>query len=180
MSVPVSGFQWDHGNWPKCGKHGVSREEVESLFTSGGCAVYPALDRGTGEERFLAIGPGRQTRWLLVVFTLRETGGDSLIRPISAAICTGRKSSTMSSRKTLKPLPRLKSDAEAERFVDTADLSDYDLSGFGPARFEFEKKSAQVNLRMPEGLLKAVKERAKKRGIPYQRFIRKALERALR
>jgi predicted DNA binding CopG/RHH family protein len=33
---------------------------------------------------------------------------------------------------------------------------------------------------MPEGLLKAVKERAKQRGIPYQRFIRETLERALR
>jgi predicted DNA binding CopG/RHH family protein len=86
----------------------------------------------------------------------------------------------MSSRKTLKRLPRLKSDAEAERFVDTADLTQYDLSGFRPAQFEFEKKTAQVNLRMPEGLLRAVKERARKRGIPYQRFIRETLERALR
>ena len=45
-------------------------------------------------------------------------------------------------------------------------------------RFEFEPKSAQVNLRMPEGLVKAIKERAKSRGIPYQRFIREALEKA--
>jgi predicted DNA binding CopG/RHH family protein len=86
----------------------------------------------------------------------------------------------MRSRKTLKPLPRLKSDDEAERFVDTADLSEYDLSGFRPAQFEFERKSAQVNLRMPEGLLKALKDRARKRGIPYQRLIRETLERALR
>ena len=85
----------------------------------------------------------------------------------------------MSSRKTLKPLPRLKSDKAAEQFIDAADLRDYDLSGFKPAHFEFERKSAQVNLRMPEGLLKAVKERARKRGIPYQRFIRETLERAL-
>jgi predicted DNA binding CopG/RHH family protein len=86
----------------------------------------------------------------------------------------------MSSKKALKPLPRLKSDEEAERFVDTADLTEYDLSGFKRMHFEFEPKSAQVNLRMPESLLKAVKARAKKRGIPYQRFIRETLERALR
>ena len=85
----------------------------------------------------------------------------------------------MSSKRTLKPLPRLKSDTEAERFVDAADLGDYDMSGFSPAHFEFERKDTQVNLRMPEGLLKALKERAKKRGIPYQRFIRETLERAL-
>jgi predicted DNA binding CopG/RHH family protein len=86
----------------------------------------------------------------------------------------------MSNRKKLKPLPRLESDAEAERFVESADLAQFDLSGFRPAHFEFEKKTAQVNLRMPEGLLQAVKERARKRGIPYQRFIRETLERALR
>lgn len=86
----------------------------------------------------------------------------------------------MSGKKSLKPLPRLESDEEAERFVDTADLSQYDLSGFAPTRFEFEKKTAQVNLRMPESMLKALKDRARRRGIPYQRFIREALERALR
>jgi predicted DNA binding CopG/RHH family protein len=32
---------------------------------------------------------------------------------------------------------------------------------------------------MPEGLVKAIKDRAKARGIPYQRFIREALEKAL-
>jgi len=58
-------------------------------------------------------------------------------------------------------------------------LSEYDLSKGRPVRFEFERKTAQVNLRMPEGLLESVKRRAKRRGIPYQRFIREKLERAL-
>ena len=47
-------------------------------------------------------------------------------------------------------------------------------------RFELEKKTKQVNLRMPEGLLKAVKLRARQRNIPYQRLIREAIEDALR
>lgn len=85
----------------------------------------------------------------------------------------------MSSKRGHKPLPRLMSDEEAERFVESADLTEYDLSGFVPARFEFARKNVQVNLRMPEGLLTAVKERAAKRGIPYQRFIRESLEWAL-
>ena len=50
----------------------------------------------------------------------------------------------MSDNDKRKPLPRLKTDEEAERFVAEADLSEYDLSGFKPARFEFEKKSARV------------------------------------
>jgi len=53
------------------------------------------------------------------------------------------------------------------------------LSGFTPTRFEFERKSARVNMRVPAALLGAVKARARARGIPYQRFIREALERAL-
>ena len=78
-----------------------------------------------------------------------------------------------------KKIPTFKSDAEAERFVATADLSKYDLSGLKPVRFEFEKKSAQLNMRVPQGLLDAVKQRAAVRGIPYTRFIREAVESAL-
>ena len=83
------------------------------------------------------------------------------------------------SKDDLKKLPPLLSDEEAERFVETADLSEYDLSGFKPMRFEFEKKAARVNMRLPGPLLEAIKERAQARGIPYQRFIREALEHEL-
>jgi predicted DNA binding CopG/RHH family protein len=82
-------------------------------------------------------------------------------------------------KKKLKPLPVLKTDEEAEQFIGTADLSEYDLSGFKPAKFEFEKKDARVNMRLPETLLAALKDKAKQRGIPYQRFIREALEQAI-
>ena len=78
-----------------------------------------------------------------------------------------------------KKIPTFKTDREAERFIDTADLSAYDLAGAEPVRFEFEKKDARVNMRLPQPLLDALKERAKQRGIPYQRFIREALERAV-
>ncbi len=79
-----------------------------------------------------------------------------------------------------KPFPVFQTDEEAERFVDEADLSEYDFSGFKPMRFEMEKKTRQVNLRVPEGLLDALKLRAKQRNIPYQRLIREAIEDALR
>ena len=52
-----------------------------------------------------------------------------------------------------KPMPPLRSDAEAERFVKTADLSEYDLSGFKPMRFEIEPKAAALNMRLPTALL---------------------------
>jgi predicted DNA binding CopG/RHH family protein len=78
-----------------------------------------------------------------------------------------------------KKLPRLRSDKAAETFVARADLTQYDLSGFQPAGFEFEKKAARINMRIPRPLLDAVKQHAGRRGIPYQRFIREALERAI-
>lgn len=78
-----------------------------------------------------------------------------------------------------KKIPTFRTDEEAEEFVDTADLSEYDLSGAVPVRFEFEKKAARVSMRLPASLLAAVKERAAERGVPYQRFIREVLERAV-
>ncbi len=35
-----------------------------------------------------------------------------------------------------KPMPSLRNDAEAERFVAKEDLTQYDLSGFEPMRFK--------------------------------------------
>ncbi len=80
----------------------------------------------------------------------------------------------------LKKLPALLTDEAAERFIDTADLSEYDLSGFRPMRFEFAPKDERVNMRLPRELLAAVKAQAKLRGLPYQRYMREALERAVR
>jgi predicted DNA binding CopG/RHH family protein len=79
----------------------------------------------------------------------------------------------------LKQFPVFQSDEEAEEFVASADLSEYDFSNFKTVKFEFEKKAARINMRLPESLLKSVKERAGKRGIPYQRFIREAVEEKL-
>ncbi len=76
-------------------------------------------------------------------------------------------------------IPTFMTDEDAERFVDTADLSDYDLTGFRPVTFEFQSKAAQLNMRVPQPLLDAVKERAKASGIPYTRFIRQLMERAV-
>ena len=82
-------------------------------------------------------------------------------------------------KKKLKKLPVLRTDRQAETFVANSDLTQYDLSNMRPVQFEFEKKSARINMRLPEPLLAAVKRSASSRGIPYQRFIREALEKAV-
>jgi len=40
--MKIAGFDWDDGNWPKCGKHGVSLEEIEQVLP--GTAVMPDPD----------------------------------------------------------------------------------------------------------------------------------------
>jgi predicted DNA binding CopG/RHH family protein len=75
-----------------------------------------------------------------------------------------------------RKVPVLRTDEEAEAFL-MQDLSDLDFSQFKPMHFEFEKKETQINLRLPDGLLEAVKDRAKAKGIPYTRYIRLLMER---
>lgn len=80
----------------------------------------------------------------------------------------------------MKPrIPTFRTDKEAERFVEEGDLTDYDLSGAKPVRFEFQPKTARINMRLPAPLLAAVKEKAAREAIPYQRLIRRVLEQAV-
>jgi predicted DNA binding CopG/RHH family protein len=78
-----------------------------------------------------------------------------------------------------KAMPSLKNDEQAEKFVESADLSEYDLSGFTPMKFEFEPKTATLNMRLPQNLLAAVKMKAKTEGMPYTRYIRLVLEQSI-
>ena len=57
-----------------------------------------------------------------------------------------------------------------------AGLTEYDLSGGRRVHFEFQPKSAQLNMRLPKPMMDAVKELARRRGIPYTRLIREAVE----
>lgn len=76
----------------------------------------------------------------------------------------------------MRKVPNLTSDDEAEALLEQ-DLSDLDFRQFRPVNWEAQPKTARVNMRLPEGLFTAVKERAARLGIPYQRLIRDALER---
>ena len=81
MAIKISGFDWDNGNWPKCGKHGVRQAEIEEIFESSP-SVLP--DPHQDEPRIRAIGKTREGRYLFLVFMFRLVNGQTLIRPISA------------------------------------------------------------------------------------------------
>ena len=48
-----------------------------------------------------------------------------------------------------------------------------------PVRFELRRKDKSVSLRLPESLFDEVRTQAARAGMPTQRFIRIAIERAL-
>ena len=77
----TNGFDWDEGNWPKCGKHGVSKREIERVFAEGPSV---SLDKGShSEPRFIAVAR-IDLRFVYVAFTFRRRRGHRLVRPISA------------------------------------------------------------------------------------------------
>lgn len=78
-----------------------------------------------------------------------------------------------------KKIPTIKSDRAAATFVEKADLTHYDLSGAQLTRFEIKPKDKSINLRLSEELYEAVRKRAARAGVPYQRFIRLTLEQAV-
>lgn len=79
--MKISGFDWDDGNWPKCGKHGVPRDEIEQVLL-GTPAVM--ADPHPDEPRMRAIGKTASGRYVFLVFMLRSIGGQKMLRPISA------------------------------------------------------------------------------------------------
>jgi predicted DNA binding CopG/RHH family protein len=149
MAVPVAGFEWDDGNRRKCQVHGVSIAEIEAMFQRPG-ATSSSCTPIVG-----AMDPYSSGR------SARDT-------------CTAKRLLIMK-----RKLPKLKTDEEAEAFVANSDLSDFDLGGMRMVQYEFAPKEARINMRLPVDLLKAVRSKAATRGIPYQRFIRQALEQAV-
>lgn len=52
--MKIAGFEWDEGNWPKCGRHGVKQTEIEHVLAA---TKFVIDDPSTGEKRF----QGRRT-----------------------------------------------------------------------------------------------------------------------
>ncbi|GGD32991.1 BrnT family toxin [Aureimonas glaciei] len=95
----LAGFDWDAGNWPKCGKHGVSRAEIEALF---GRQPYVLPDRTQSDEtRYNAIGETDSGRCVFIVFAIRQ----DRIRPISARFMHEKERRNYERQKNLKAVP---------------------------------------------------------------------------
>ena len=78
------GFDWDDGNRSKCEKHGLSQDEIQSLFLRP-VLILPDKPNPQGEIRYRAIGKTSKGRNAFIVFTWRESStAERLLRPISA------------------------------------------------------------------------------------------------
>ena len=76
-----SGFQWDRGNTEKnLIKHNVENWECEQIFFNRPLVVLDDPKHSVSEKRWAAFGKTDAERFLVVVFTQRN----SLIRIISA------------------------------------------------------------------------------------------------
>lgn len=75
--------------------------------------------------------------------------------------------------------PVLMTDEEAERFLAEADLTEFDFAQMVPVQFDLRGEDKAVSLRLSDAPLEAVKRKAARQGIPYQRFIRQAIEQAV-
>lgn len=73
----IAGFDWDAGNWPKCGKHGVAQAEIEDVIEN---ARFMVDDPSPTEKRFRTAGKALTGRHVLMV---RERKGKTFLRPIS-------------------------------------------------------------------------------------------------
>jgi predicted DNA binding CopG/RHH family protein len=76
--------------------------------------------------------------------------------------------------KSLKTIPKFRSEAEERRFWETHDSSDYvDWSKAKHVRFPNLKPSTtSISLRLPVTLLDRIKVAANKRDVPYQSLIK--------
>jgi len=82
-----------------------------------------------------------------------------------------------------KRWPKFRTDEEIEKFLEK-DLSPYlNAENLGKASlvtFEFEPKDQTVTLRVSKPLLGSIRRAAKKRKMSYQKYMRQALEMAVR
>jgi len=57
--VEFESFDWDDDNWRKCGKHGLTREDIEALFLRT-ISILPAPERRMAKRGFL-----RSENWVM-------------------------------------------------------------------------------------------------------------------
>jgi len=88
LGVKIVGVEWDDGNWPKCGKHGVGQDEVEYALRHMKFCIH---QENTKETRFRTASRIPNGRAVFIVYTHRERDGKIYLRPISTRYMHGKE-----------------------------------------------------------------------------------------
>jgi uncharacterized DUF497 family protein len=86
--MKVAGIEWDGGNWPKSGKHGVAREDIEYALRH---MTFRIPDPNPAEARYRTASRAPDGRPVFIVYTHRQRDGDVWLRPISARYMHGKE-----------------------------------------------------------------------------------------
>jgi uncharacterized DUF497 family protein len=84
----VAGIEWDEGNWPKCGGHGVSRDDIEYALRR---MTFRIPDPNPSETRYRTASRAPNGRPVFIVYTHRQRDGQTWLRPISARYMHGKE-----------------------------------------------------------------------------------------
>ena len=91
-------FEWDRNkDVSNRKKHGVSFEEVATVFLDEDGLLIPDPDHSGDEERFILLGTSRKANLLTVIHCLRQS--ETIIWIISARKATGNESRQYYERK---------------------------------------------------------------------------------
>lgn len=86
--MKIAGIEWDKGNWPKCGKHGVTKDDIEHVLQN---ITFRIPDPDPSEARFRTAARTPDNRPVFVVYTHREKDGNTYLRPVSARHMHGKE-----------------------------------------------------------------------------------------
>jgi predicted DNA binding CopG/RHH family protein/uncharacterized DUF497 family protein len=166
----AEGFQWDSGNARKNEKHGVSQQGGEQVFLNQPLLLVEDMKHGGAESHLHALG--KPTRDACFTSRLPFATRAVLFASYPQGRCIERRGRSMP--RSLKPIPKFRSQAQERKFWETHDSTDYlDWSKAVPARFPNLKPSTKsISLRLPIDLLERIKVEANRRDVPYQSRIK--------
>lgn len=78
--MKVKGIEWDLGNWPKCGKHGATQDEIAHVLEH---MTFRLRDPYPDEERYNTAYSTQTGRYIFVANTYRHRADGVYLRPIS-------------------------------------------------------------------------------------------------
>ncbi|MFN8666288.1 MAG: CopG family antitoxin [Gemmatimonadaceae bacterium] len=175
----ATGFQWDAGNDTKnCTKHSVTSAECEELFFHQPLVVQ--VDAHSREARYAVLGQTAAGRRLFLVFTLRGSA-----RTVDTDICPADEPARTAAS-MLSPCrrrrPRRRS-SQCRRIgprrpngpfgTPLIPLDYLDWSQAQRVRIPALKPSTTtISLRLPDGMLDALKVLANERDVPYQSLLK--------